>query len=119
MNVESGNINYIYNKTIYDSLSTFPKVSVGKNNYAKGSLTAILGYIDKGKYIEYTNQLENWRDFCGNGRLKILKDRAGHSWIVAIEDMDVKIADESHEQYLTTTFNWTEVMSTKEISIVE
>ena len=117
LNLESGEISQTYNKTLYDSLSQYPKISTGINNYAKGSITAILGYISDDKYNDYN--WDGWDRFCASGQLKILKDRKGNAWIVSIQDMSKKIADESNEQYCTVTFNWVEVMPTSGISIVE
>ena len=116
-NLESGEINHISNKTVYDSLGIYPKVSIGNNKYDKGSVSAIIDNEKMGSTAQYV--LQNWKTFCSNGRLKLLKDRAGHIWIVAIEDGSTKIADESAQQYNTVSFNWVEVMPTEEVSITE
>lgn len=119
LNLESGDTSQVFNKTVYDNLTQYPKISVGQNNYSKGSLNAILGTIQDNTYQEYNGGMVGWNWFCGNGRLKILKDRKGNVWIVDIQDTSNKVADESREQYHTVSFNWVEVMSRNQISVIE
>lgn len=119
LNVESGDNTHVFNKTLYDSLGRYPKIMSGRNNYTTGSLTAIVGRLENGKYVEDTGNVRQWAEFCGDNRLKILKDRSGDSWIVATQTLSSKVADESIEQYHTVTFNWTEVMSRYDVSIIE
>lgn len=119
LNLESGDTSQVFNKTVYDNLTQYPKISVGQNNYSKGSLNAILGTIQDNTYQEYSGGMAGWNWFCGNGRLKILKDRKGNVWIVDIQDTSNKVADESREQYHTVSFNWVEVMSRNQISVIE
>lgn len=119
LNLESGDTSQVFNKTVYDNLTQYPKISVGQNNYSKGSLNAILGTIQDNTYQEYSGGMVGWNWFCGNGRLKILKDRKGNVWIVDIQDTSNKVADESREQYHTVSFNWVEVMSRNQISVIE
>lgn len=119
LNVESGDTSQVFNKTVYENLTQYPKVSTGSHNYSKGSLNAILGTIENNVFQEYVGGMYGWNWFCGNGRLKVLKDRKGNIWIVDIQDTSNKVADESREQYHTVSFNWIEVMSRDQISIIE
>ena len=118
LNLESGANEQTFNKTLYDTLGQYPKESIGSNNYSKGSITAIIGRIENGVYVEEIGNVRQWNFFCSNGRPKILKDRSGDSWIVDIQSSSSKVADESHEQYHTVTFDWVELKSRYDISII-
>ena len=96
---------------------------MGKSNYTAGSVTCILGNVQKVsnqgiKYVEPVSMLEEWNDFCSNGNIKLLKDRKGNAMLVAITDTSSQVDDVTSEQVTTITFNWVQVDTVKGLSIV-
>ena len=70
----------------------------------------------------YSREIEKylaWKEFCNDGELKLLKDVKGNAWIVQITaSPESSINTQSGYAPTTITFNWTEVMSVDDISIV-
>ena len=60
-----------------------------------------------------------WREFCNNGKLKLLKDTKGHAWVVQITDNPSRSIDVRSERMPTTiSFNWIEVEDISSVSII-
>lgn len=108
-NLSSSATSQNFSKTVYDNLTQFPQVSVGKLNYASGSFSGLIGKIKSNKYEEAPELVERWNEFCANKCLKLLKDRKGHKYIVSIQSTSSQIADETREQATTVTVGWTQV----------
>lgn len=109
LNLSSSSTSQNFQKTVYDNLTRFPQVSVGKANYASGSFSGLIGNIDKGVYKEPPELVEKWSEFCADKSLKLLKDRKGHKYIVSIQSTTNQIMDETREQATTVTVNWTQI----------
>ena len=123
LNIASGGRTQTMNTTVYDTLARFPKVSTGKLNYAKGSLSCILGNVQKVasrglQYVEPVSLLENWNEFCANGNIKLLKDRKGNAMLVSITDNASQLDDITSEQVNTITFTWAQVEDASGVSII-
>ena len=134
----------VYNNsvTIWDTLGKYPKISLGKKEYTGSTFSGFLGevvdfseYKDNQNYktkydyterIDKTNRysremekLKEWKEFCNNGNLKLLKDIKGNTWIIQITDSPTAYINPLSYQLITTiTFNWVEVMSRDDISII-
>ena len=111
------------NNTTYNNLTRFPKVSSGKLNYSSGSLTCLLGDVQKVNdnslsYVEPATMLDEWNDFCANGNIKLLKDRKGNAMLVMINGTSSQIDDVTREQVNTITFNWVQVDDNSGITII-
>lgn len=123
LNVSSAAKTQTLNNTTYNNLTRFPKVSSGKLNYSTGSLTCLLGNIQRTtnslvEYIEPSTMLDEWNDFCANGNMKLLKDRKGNAMLVAITGTSSQTDDVTREQTNTITFSWIEVESINNITII-
>lgn len=119
LNLESAETVQNFSKTEYRNLTKFPKISNGKLNYASGGVTCLIGQIRNNKYVDTTEMLEAWNNFCVNGQLKILKDRKGRIMVVDITSSSSKIMDITSEQVNTITFNWTQIGVTDNMTIIE
>lgn len=119
LNIESADTTHNFTKTEYQNLTQYPKVSIGKINYASGSLTCLLGKINNNSYYEPAEMTNAWRDFCVSGEIKLLRDRKGNSLIVEIMDASSNVMDETVEQARTITFSWTQTGNTNGMTIME
>lgn len=108
-NLSSSSTSQNFSKTVYNNLTRFPQVSVGKSNYSSGSFSGLIGIFKKDKYVENPELVEKWNEFCANKCLKLLKDRKGHKYIVSIQSTSSQIADETREQATTVSVDWTQV----------
>lgn len=123
LNVSSGAMTQNMNNTTYNNLTRFPKISAGKLNYSSGSLSCLLGSVQKttnslAEYIEPNTMLESWNDFCSNGNIKLMKDRKGNAMLVMITDTSAQVDDITKEQANTITFSWVQVDSVNEVTII-
>ena len=123
LNVSSAARTQNLNNTTYNNLTRFPKVSSGKLNYSSGSLTCLLGDVQKVDnnslgYVEPAAMLDEWNDFCANGNIKLLKDRKGNAMLVMINGTSSQIDDVTREQVNTITFNWVQVDDNSGITII-
>lgn len=120
LNLDSGTLTNNMNKTVYSNLTRYPKISLGKQNYASGSITCLLGEIVNEQYTEWAGMREQWVKFCNNGNLKLLKDIRGNKYLVDIVDTPTfDTMDETTQQATTINFNWVEVGDTNKIAVIE
>ena len=123
LNLTTSSVSQNISVTTYNNLTTYPRVSVGKQNYKSSSISTLLGSIKKVgasqiSYIEPASLLEEWNDFCVNGNIKLMRDRKGNSMLVAITNTTSQVGDVLKEQANTVSFDWVEIGSTKNISII-
>lgn len=123
LNISSAARAQTLNNTTYNNLTRFPKVSSGKLNYSTGSLTCLLGDIQRttnslAEYIEPSTMLDEWNEFCADGNMKLLKDRKGNAMLVMITGTSSQTDDVTREQTNTITFSWVEVEDIDNITII-
>ena len=123
LNISSAARAQTLNNTTYNNLTRFPKVSSGKLNYSTGSLTCLLGDIQRttnslAEYIEPSTMLNEWNEFCADGNMKLLKDRKGNAMLVMITGTSSQTDDVTREQTNTITFSWVEVEDIDNITII-
>lgn len=123
LNISSGGVTQNVNNTTYSNFTRFPKVSSGKLNYASGSLTCLLGNIQKSnngniEYVEGASLLDEWNKFCANGDIKLMKDRKGNAMLVMITGTSSQLDDVLQEQVNTITFSWTQVEDASDITVI-
>lgn len=123
LNLSSASMTNTMSATVYDSLAQYPKVSVSNTNYSTGGITCLLGSISRDGSSALTYQepavlMDLWKAFCSNGRMKLLKDRKGNAYLVAITSNSSQIDDILSEQPNTITFNWVQVGDISNTSVV-
>lgn len=123
LNISSAAKTQTLNNTTYNNLTRFPKISSGKLNYSTGSLTCLLGNVQKTtnslvEYIEPNTMLDEWNEFCADGNIKLLKDRKGNAMLVMITGTSSQTDDVTREQTNTITFSWVEVEDIDNITII-
>lgn len=123
LNVSSGEVAQNVNNTTYNNFTRFPKVSTGKLNYSSGTLTCILGNVEKMNdnsigYIEPASLLDDWNDFCTNGNIKLMKDRKGNAKLVMITSTSAQVDDVLKEQVNTITFSWTQIEDAANVTVI-
>lgn len=124
LNISSAARTQTLNNTTYNNLTRFPKVSSGKLNYSTGSLTCLLGDIQRtanslAEYVEPSTMLDEWNEFCADGNMKLLKDRKGNAMLVMVTGTSSQTDDVTREQTNTITFSWVEVEDINNITIIE
>ena len=104
--------------TTWDTLGRYPKFSLGQRNYDSASFNGLLGLMKEYKqyntyqdiltdnykqvyqYTErinlddpYSREMEKliaWKEFCNNGKLKLLKDVKGNAWVCYINGIPTR-----------------------------
>ena len=141
-NLSEGDLTQNLSVNATTTLGKYDKIYIGKKNYESGKVTCLLGdikefstlkdgsLIEKNTYTEKSilthyyekgsQKIEDWKYFCYNGNLKLLKNIAGDSWIIQIIDnpnRNIVLATES--PVTTITFSWQEILDKNTISIIE
>ena len=118
IDTKSGSFANKDDKIITKGLGQFPKMYIGKTNYLTGSLSCLIGNVNcEAKYYDDDiEKLESWRDFCNNGKLKLLRDPKGHIIPCEITDISYENDDKYEELPTTISFNFTQLADNKNIS---
>lgn len=123
INLSSSDLTQNLNTYVYENFTKFPKISVGEQNYITGGLNAMIGniqYIDGVPiYIDTADMRRSFYNFIGNGKLKLLKDRKGSSWIVQTMSNEFGTKDYTTEQIVNVNFTFTQVEDADNVSVIE
>jgi hypothetical protein len=120
LSVKSNGTTSQIDKTIYNGLYRFPRISQGKKNYKESGITCYFGDVDNtsGAYINDTIELaDKWIEFVNNGELKLIKDIKGDVIPCDISSSQYQYADEYIQIPTTLTFNYTQLDDMKNISV--
>ena len=146
-NISEENLSQNISVTSWDTLGRFPKFSIGERNYDSSSFMGLLGemkefrvydtwldilddkYVVRYNYTEreeaenpYSREMDKmlaWKEFCDNGKLKLLKDAKGNAWVVQIVSIPTRsIHLQSNLMQTTIGFEWQEAVDKDSISIV-
>ncbi len=144
LNVDTGEQAQNISRQEQQTLGQFNRYSQGRLNYVSGSVSCLLGrdvlpasYIVKngkeqriGGYQEKlpfnkaptsnerVDMLLAWRKVVFSSNPKLLKDRAGQSFLVTLNSSTNKPMDYVGIQPNTISFTWTEIGSTQDVQIV-
>lgn len=122
LNTQSGQMNNNADVNVYKTYGKYPRVVKGKSNYLSGQLSSLVGYMGETnnelQYIEKLELLEKLRDLNTDPRRKFLKDKKGHVWEVELTaPSTLQYMENVAGQPVTGGISWTEIASTKDISI--
>ncbi len=74
LNVEVGSLTTVHNEVVYDTgFSQYAPSSSDNQRYRKGSITALMGYMDGNTYIDNSRYLDQLDIFINNDNNKIIK----------------------------------------------
>lgn len=107
-------------KYTYENFTQFPKVSTGRKNYISGGITAFLSNVTttNTRYSDSSQMMNAFSEVIANGNLKLLKDRKGNAWIIDTQENGFKYVDESVEQIVTVGFNFIQLDSSDNYTVV-
>lgn len=122
LNTNSGQMNNNADVQVFKTYGQYPKVLKGQSNYLSGQLSSLVGYIGETNgelgYIEKLSMLERLRNLNTDPRRKFLKDKKGHVWEVELTaPTTMEYMENVTGQPVTGSISWTEVASTKDVSI--
>ena len=111
LNLEAGDYKPVYSKTYTNGMGRYPKGFSGETNYIKGSLSCYLGDVDKfGSYKnDDVDKLKQWREFCNNGEMKLIRDIKGNVFLADIEDTSLKPEHYANGDPTKISFNFIEL----------
>ena len=144
LNVDTGEQTQNISRQEQQTLGQFNRYSQGNLNYISGSVSCLLGrdvlpasYIIKNNKMQQTggyqekmpfnkaptsnervDMLLAWRKVVYSSNPKLLKDRAGQSFLVTLNSSTNKPMDYVSIQPNTISFTWTEIGSTQGIQII-
>lgn len=144
LNVDTGEQTQNISRQEQQTLGQFNRYAQGKLNYISGSVNCLLGrdvlpasyiiknnkaqqvggYQEKMPYNktptsnERVDMLLAWRKVVYSSNPKLLKDRAGQSFLVTLNSSTNKPMDYVSVQPNTISFTWTEIGSTQDIQII-
>lgn len=144
LNVDTGEQTQNISRQEQQTLGQFNRYSQGRLNYVSGSVNCLLGsdvlpasyVIKNGKTVneggyqeirktnkaptsnERVDMLLAWRRLVMSSNPKLLKDRAGQSFLVTINSSTNKPMDAVYRQPNTISFTWTQIGTTDGLQIV-
>lgn len=139
LNVSTGEQTQNISRNEQQTLGQFNKYSQGRMNYVSGNVSCLLGsevvpasYANKnGGYIERRifdakptsneriDMLLAWRKVVYSPNPKLLKDRAGQSFLVTLNSSSNQPMDAVRIQPNTISFNWTQIGTLDDVQIVD
>lgn len=146
LNIETGEQSQNIIRNEQQTLGQFNKYSQGRMNYVSGSVNCLLGsevvpasYVkqkngaikNEGGYLEkriFSNHptsnervdmLLAWRQVVYSSNPKLLKDRAGQSFLVTLSSSSNKPMDSVGFQPNTISFNWVQIGTTEDLQIID
>lgn len=122
LNTNSGQMNNNADVSVFKTYGQYPRVIKGQSNYLSGQLSSLVGYMGETdgelQYIEKLSMIERLRNLNTDQRRKFLKDKKGHVWEVELTAPSTfEYMENVPSQPVTGGISWTEVASTKDISI--
>ena len=121
-----GDIDYYNNYSIKNKFKTDPKTGELYESEEQDKIfnQRICGYNEKiNKDSKYGRQVEKekaWKSFITNGKLKLLKDYKGNSWIVMVQANPTYQVDyKSNLMETMVSFEWQEAEDVSKVAIVE
>lgn len=122
LNVNSGQMNNNADSSVFKTYGRYPRVLKGQSNFLSGQLSSLIGYAGETngeiQYIEKIELMERLKEVSTDNRRKFLKDKKGHVWEVELTaPTTFEYMENVAGQPVTGGIAWTEVASTKDISI--
>lgn len=121
-----GDIDYYNDYSIRNKFKTDPKTEKLYESKEQDKIfnQRICGYNEKiNKDSKYGRQVEKekaWKSFITNGKLKLLKDYKGNSWIVMVQANPTYQVDyKSNLMETMVSFEWQEAEDVSKVAIVE
>lgn len=121
-----GDIDYYNDYSIKNKFKTDPKTGKLYESEEQDKIfnQRICGYNEKiNKDSKYGRQVEKekaWKSFITNGKLKLLKDYKGNSWIVMVQANPTYQVDyKSNLMETMVSFEWQEAEDVSKVAIVE
>ena len=121
-----GDIDYYNDYSIRNKFKTDPKTGKLYESEEQDKIfnQRICGYNEKiNKDSKYGRQVEKekaWKSFITNGKLKLLKDYKGNSWIVMVQANPTYQVDyKSNLMETMVSFEWQEAEDVSKVAIVE
>lgn len=120
-NLTSGTTTHNTDKTVYQTFSKYPKVSIGESDYIDGNITCLLGDVNckTNTYDEPAKMMEDWRKFCLSEKDMILKDRKGHIYKIVITEDSSQFMDEIGLQPSTISFSYVQCGTLDDIVVYD
>ena len=145
LNLESGAQAQNLSRNEQQTLGTFPRYSQGRKNYVSGDISCLLGsevipasyakkkmsesgqtgYVERLLFNlnptsnEKVDMLKAWRKVVYSNNPKLLKDRAGQSFLITITQSSNKPYDNIVRQPNTLNFSWTQIGDSSKISVLD
>lgn len=145
LNVDTGEQTQNISRNEQQTLGQFNRYSQGRMNYISGTVSCLLGsdvlpasyilkngkIVNEGGYqeIRKTNKspssnervdmLLAWRKMIMSSNPKLLKDRAGQSFLVTLTSTANKPMDAVRYQPNTISFTWTQIGNVEDVEIVD
>lgn len=107
-------------RVVHVGHNRYTAISTGVPNYASGTLSAMLGYVDcvDRKFADTIDMVNAWREFITQDGIFMLKSPKGDVFIVVITDAPTTTYQEDNIAFPTTfSFSWAECASLDDIFI--
>lgn len=107
------------NRTLHIGSGVLPSVSTNNSNYATGTLSGMLGYMDCNtkKWVDDINLVKEWREFITQNKQFLLQSPKGDVWVVSVSDNPTTEYEQGNHIATYVSFNWVETEKVDNIII--
>lgn len=107
------------NRTLHIGSGVLPSVSTNNSNYATGTLSGMLGYMDCNtkKWVDDINLIKEWREFITQNKQFLLQSPKGDVWVVSVSDNPTTEYEQGSHIATYVSFNWVETEKADNIII--
>lgn len=107
------------NRTLHIGSGVLPSVSTNNANYATGTLSGMLGYMDCNtkKWVDDINLVKEWREFITQNKQFLLQSPKGDVWVVSVSDNPTTEYEQGNHIATYVSFNWVETEKADNIII--
>lgn len=118
-NLASGNLSNNNSPQLLENFTPYPLIQLKSTNYMSGTLSSLIGTINKGKYSDTISLREEILALSSSNTDLFLKSRKGDLWRVKISaPISVTTMDNSTEQAQTLAIPWVEIADSSTASII-
>lgn len=120
LDVASGNMGNNNNPSLQQNFTRYPIRQPVNSNYRSGTLTALIGKVEDGKYVDSTSLMQELYELSTSTLTKFLKTRKGEIFMVETSSpVQMQTGDTYVSQPVKISLPWVEVGDASNASIVQ
>lgn len=119
LDIASGNVGNNNGPALQNNFTRYPFRQPVSNNYRSGSLSAFIGKVKDGQYVDSVNLMDELYELSTNAQTKFLKTRKGHLFQIEVSaPISMNIGDKYAQQPAKISLPWVEIADASNANIL-